>query len=622
MYKYIAHIFIGLFILCSCTDTPVSDDYIAGALPYYLVSSSNELIYESAASTQTLFIKASQSWDFTGYNEWLTLEPRDGKGDADVKVSVSENFSADTNRTSIFYLNSLLEGWEYHKPLSVSQKTAAPFINLDAVQLSVRGSASIERITVESNTVWEAVCEDSWITPEYDNDRNYLDLHIQENCTGEERSTSIVLKGATTEIITVNQARATVETESQVLYFEQGAGTYLIEINSDTQWEATTRFDWVDFTPSSGPAGKSTLAISVTPNWDSSKRYSTIGLRNGDVGLFTFLIEQEGVRIDAAESIVFDALESTRNIDINSNITWEVLSKPDWLTLSNMSGSGRTTITATASNNSERTDRTGKIEIGRIGLTQRAEILVSQPGKHFAIDNEALNIDSHGGVMQLSLTTNDEWETGIEDEPEWLSISTHDGIGNKIIDLTAADNPSVSPRSAKAYIKPLDFARLDIIIRQEGRYLRVNSDGVQFFSKGGTSRAIIVDTDSEFDITCDSEWIQIKRVDNIFYVTADKNETGHIREANVNLKLTEVGLIGTMTLTLKVIQTAPGGHFEKDDFTHDNSWDETGNHKISLNIIGYKADDIWDNNSNNNLSIQITHYPADDDWDSDKVDER
>ena len=92
MYKYIAHIFIGLFILCSCTDTPVSDDYIAGALPYYLVSSSNELIYESAASTQILFIKASQSWDFTGYNEWLTLEPRDGKGDADVKVSVSENF--------------------------------------------------------------------------------------------------------------------------------------------------------------------------------------------------------------------------------------------------------------------------------------------------------------------------------------------------------------------------------------------------------------------------------------------------------------------------------------------------------------------------------------------------
>ena len=85
--------------------------------------------------------------------------------------------------------------------------------------------------------------------------------------------------------------------------------------------------------------------------------------------------------------------------------------------------------------------------------------------------------------MQVALSTNDSWSVRLMNNEQWISITQKTGEESNIIDLNVGDNPSVNPRSEIARITPMDLDPVSVIIRQNARFLTVDSDGVQFFSK-------------------------------------------------------------------------------------------------------------------------------------------
>ena len=217
MLSYLKHIAIvfSILLLWACTDTPIPDDYAPGLVSCYLETQTTELTYDASESSQSFNLWASHSWDIPGRTSWLDISPSSGQGDAIVTASVSENFSADTVRSSILYISSMIEEWNYIKPISILQKAAIPRINTNPAELTVPGSSSTTRILVDSNTEWTASCDASWAEIAYDESRQYIDITVGENYTNEERVATVILTGATTKTFEVTQSASIISAETK-----------------------------------------------------------------------------------------------------------------------------------------------------------------------------------------------------------------------------------------------------------------------------------------------------------------------------------------------------------------------------------------------------------------------
>lgn len=618
--KYLYLIGVYTFAI-GCTDTPAPDDYRPTGEPHYLEVSQTEISFGSDAESKDVSVHSSQNWAFSDYASWLRLSQDSGDGDFNVSISAEENFSADVTRTSVFYLKTVDEGWDFSKTMSADQKAAVPYIIFSPESINTSGSSSTHRVNVSANTVWTVKCDADWLTFTAANDLSYIDITISENLTNEARTANLIVSGATTKTFTITQNVANLDTETNKLEYSQSGGSYLLKINSEVAWSAKTSYDWIDVAPVSGTAGEANITISTTPNWDTEQRYGTVGFYVGDTGFATVLILQEGVKLSAPEEVSCRALGESKTVQVEGNLSWKILSKPEWVTVSPDSADGSSMITITAENNSDATNRTGMIKLGKEGVTHTADISVSQDGKYFSVNNEELAIGSKGGTMQVSIATNDSWSINLLNNAEWLTVSDKSGEENLTIDFVARDNPSVNPRSETATISPKDLNAVNVVIRQKARYLTVDSDGVQFFSKGGTSAPITISTDGKYSISEQTEWFTLSHEGDVFTVTADVNETGHIRTGDITITLTDL-TEGSLTLTLTVTQIAPGGNFSREDYTDDNLWDATYNSVFSISVIGYATDENWDEKDHHGITVTIEGYTEDENWDNDNIENK
>lgn len=633
MNRFYTYILFGILLfVVGCVDTPAPECFKPTTDSHYLEVDKTELNFESAESVNSLSLRSSQNWYFSEYASWLDVSDINGFGDARVDIVASENFSADTVRTNIFNLTTEDEGWYHSKQIGAVQAAAVPYIDFGQGELVISGAASTNRLNISSNTLWTATCNADWLTISPADDNSYIDITVSENLSSEERVATIVFTGAITKTFKVTQNVVVITINNHTLEYPQSGGAYKLKITSEVAWNVVSN-DWIEVTPSSGGAGEHEITIAVLPNWGTNNRVSTVKFDIGDYIPNYVIIKQDGIILATEENLTFKALGDTKTIHVESNIEWNVLSKPSWIEISPSSTKGSSTVTVTADNNSDAVNRSGSIVLGIEGVTHTAEINVSQDGKHFAINNESLAFKSTGGVMELTMFTNDSWYITLNNNSEWINLSQDSGEETVMVNIAAIDNPSVNPRSDIARVIPMDCPSVDVVIRQEARYITINTNGVQFFSKGGTSDAILVSTDGEFVITEDVDWLSFVQDRNLFYITAETNETGHIRTGVITLQLTDL-VEGSMSLQLIVTQIAPGGVFGKDDYAADDmwdasydgifnikvldyisdeNWDEKGNHGINLNIEGYIGDSNWDGNFGN-ADMDKNDYPTDDDY--------
>ena len=613
-YILVAHL---MLLTIGCVDTPAPDEFKPTEEAHYLEVDSTELSYTANGGVKNILLRSSQNWLFSDFASWLNLSQNSGFGDADIEIAASKNYSADTVRTSIFYVKTEDEGWNFAKQIGATQKAATPYINIIPNGLTVSGAASTNRVEVSSNTNWEATCNADWVVMSSATDNSYIDISVLENTTDCERVAHIVLSGATTEVFDLTQNVAQLETEQHILEYPQAGGAYKVKISSEVAWAISiseSYSSWIDVSPSSGEAGEYELTIAVSPNWDTSMRIGSVWFSFGEYNPNSIILKQDGVVLSTKESLSFKALGGTETIYVNSNIKWNVLSKPSWVSASPSSINGSGYVSITAENNTNSASRTGTVVLGIEGVTHTAKVTVYQDGKYFAVNNEQIAFKSTGGVMELSVATNDSWEIELQNASQWLELSANKGEESLVVSLAASDNPSVNSRSDVARVMPKDCSPVEVMIRQEPRYLTINTNGVQFFSKGGTSEPIIVSTDGKYEINEQVEWLSLSQEGNVFYVTADVNDSGHIRTGEITIQLTDL-IEGFMSLRVAVTQIAPGGVFGRVDYDVDDLWDASYDSIFNITIDGYIADANWDENGKHGIILTIEGYTGDTKWD-------
>lgn len=410
-----------------------------------------------------------------------------------------------------------------------------------------------------------------------------------------------------------------IETEEHSLNYPQAGGAYKVKISSDYVWNIyidEANDSWVDVTPSTGDAGEAVITIAVTPNWSIEQRTGYIRMYAGDFYIDSIAIKQEAVSLSAdTDKLSFKALGESKTMTIESNIEWEIVSRPSWISIAPTTSEGATTITVTAENNSDSVNRAGKVVLGKEGFSHNVEVEVIQDGKYFTLNDEDMVFRSTGGVKELSLSTNDSWSINTVYGADWLSFSALSGNESLVLDVTAADNPSINPRNDVATITPQDGEPVGVVIRQDARYLTVNTYGVQFFSKGGQSSNIKVSTDGEYEITEQVDWLSIiQQGGDKFAIIADVNDTGHIRTGYVTITMTDL-IEGSLSLELEVIQITPAGIFGRDDYESEDLWDAGYDSIFNVSVIGYVSDSNWDENGNHGINLNIDGYTGDECWD-------
>ena len=145
-----------------------------------------------------------------------------------------------------------------------------------------------------------------------------------------------------------------------------------LQIRANCNWTISCSASWLTISPSSGSQSQ-TVSVTAGKNSTGSERVATLTISGGKAPSRTVTVTQpkgtEELRLSASTtSLEFEAKGETKSFTINTNTSWTI-SKPDWCTVDNASGTGDATISVTVSENKDKEKRTGNIIINGEGVS-------------------------------------------------------------------------------------------------------------------------------------------------------------------------------------------------------------------------------------------------------------
>lgn len=218
------------------------------------------------------------------------------------------------------------------------------------------------------------------------------------------------------------------------LQYDVNGGVAFISVVANDNWSVTSKPDWVvlDITSGTGSYSAVTseiISCSVGTNPGDSARTGTIVFTYSE-GSVTVYVRQESFATELVVSpsvINASGNASNNELKITANTQWELVSKPDWVTLSTTQGpSGVSTVIATVGQNTGVT-RTGYIVFRNVGFANTATCTVnqSQADPYIRISPAYVSHSSDSGTTNISVVTNGSWT--ITDCSNWFYVDRASG---------------------------------------------------------------------------------------------------------------------------------------------------------------------------------------------------
>lgn len=583
-------------LLMGCEDV---NEFGAGLSPaltgHYIVLGQNQVTLDAKPQgSQRMEVKAVASdWLFRGMEAWLTVTPPAGNSTQTVEVTATENLSGDQTRSSVFQLISTDPTYEFTQMVSATQKAATPYLNLAESSIVVSAGQTTRNIAVEANIEWSATVPEAWLTVDKSPDGKTLVITVKENTGQETRTAAIQVTGTLTRTLTVTQAAPNMPVSNEkTLSYGNTGGSYQLTIESEVAWTAQSTADWLLLTPEKGEAGKTVMVVEALPNASLNGRTGLVSLYFGSAEVLSINVQQEGISLKVSPQILtFQASGEAHSVQVQSNTTWEVLSRPSWVTVSDPTGNGDKELTVTCAENESDVERQDVLVIGRQGTELQERITLVQRAKYFSVTPTTFaELSSKGGTHQVHIVTNEHWVAS--SSSSWMRLSTKEGQGDIDVTLTAPDNPSVHGRTDTTTFIPAFLQPVRVITRQAARYLTVDVAEMYFFARGGRSNAVSINTDGSYSITASDSWMSLHQEGNVFTVEVTKNETGLVREGNVVIALTGLNAGEELKVVIPVTQRDVDSKLDVEPFTPDRQWDVVVSHG-TVTVSGFGEEEEW-----------------------------
>lgn len=502
-----------LFIGCSDQTEFSSNSWSPSQKAKYLNIKPSSLTFGAGDNlTQNVEVSSfSTPWRIEGECSWITLSQSEGSVDASINITASENTDPTSSRNAIYHFSSSDSSYPYSKQLSFNQASPGYEVTVSKNTITASAVSSKEAIAVLTNAPWTCQTDVTWlhvqpegnkITVSWDENTSSLSTdrigHIDVSC------------GNAISTITVNQKPPYISSTTKSIDYEAEGGAYQLEVKSDVSWTASASQSWINVSPQGENKGDAILYVSVTPNSSVSERSGNVYLSIGGKQLIQIPVSQKGLFFDIDKSsISLGQRATTTCIEVKTNTTWQVISKPDFIeAITPTNGnSGTTTLCIEVSEN-QGGDRSGHIALGNPSVTGLTKIItVSQAGYDFNVSETDVLLQAFvTRTHEISIATNANWT--VEPNADWLHISPANGHGNERITVSADINPSIKQRNAKVRISiNTILSPIELNITQKGQSFTVSSEDLSYTTKGGTNSITVTSDCESFEVESFPSWL-------------------------------------------------------------------------------------------------------------------
>jgi len=198
--------------------------------------------------------------------------------------------------------------------------------------------------------------------------------------------------GGTTVLLSVSS--------SQLAIGKEEASTATSMVSSNTSWAATSSEDWLTVSPASG-TGNGTVTFTAKQNTTVAQRTATVTLAATGVNPVTITITQQAgnalLFVSSPQLAIGKEEASTATSIVTSNTSWTASSNDVWLTVSPVSGTGNSTLTFTAKQNTTVAERTATVTLAATGVNPVTITITQQAGDAFIITAQSLPLN--GGTV-------------------------------------------------------------------------------------------------------------------------------------------------------------------------------------------------------------------------------
>ena len=449
MKRIITLLAIATACLTSCTED-LAKEYSISLQP-------TKLSFNSEGGAQYVTVESTYEWKVSGGDDWCSVSPRSGEGDAEVVFTIDPNM-AEEDRSAEFVFTS----GNKKTTLTVTQEKKEYSISIEPKELKFGSEGGEQEITVTSSGEWEVKGESDWceisVTSGKNGDKVTFSADPYEN-TAEKRTTifTFYCGDKDVDLIVTQEAKVySISVEPTELSFIAAGEAKTVTITSSDEWEFSSDEYWIQSSEKSGENGAS-VKIIVDENSDLEIRTGIATFKCGDKQAnvkITQEAKEYSISIEPTE-IEFEAEGGEQTITVTSSDSWSLSTDNDWITTSIKSGENESLVNIIVDYTTSAEIRTGVI-IFTCG-DKTAEFTVTQNP-----DNSPI-IQFKDPYFEMELLEGSIYWNGVRydlnvDKNGDGKISTAEAAAVKVLEIS--DDKVRNVDELKTYFSSLEYLRI------------------------------------------------------------------------------------------------------------------------------------------------------------------
>lgn len=512
------------------------------------------------AENAQVIIESELPWRISNNSSWVTLFPDSPAGDG--SMTESQSFELNANHEGCkFHSNpseeemsaridvvvTVRDGLELEMPVNIIQ---APFpINLSSDSLLFsNGGNEFMNFEISSYGNWRVLSDSpEWFYFTFDGTPNETENIVTRSLSVNTFGQNFEFEPLKDDIILQNDLNGIIKTipviQGEFVFKAipevadintNSTAEYRLNVESSGLWSASvssdgsSESDWLSISNSDVVSNNGSVSYwAYDQNSTNYDRVAYIVIKSVTHLERGIAADPLKIRIsqrkfvffsnyDNSSSFQFDALaKESIQINLTSSLTWSVES-PDWIGVSQKSGSGDGTIILTPKTNPYYSARNGSVVISSEPLNGKVTKLtykISQDKFVFNVSkSEISNIPAYIG-------NNEKYETSIEctgdwrvsEKPSWVSISKESGdAGNSTIELSPSSNNTKSSRTGIVKIfSNLNNDTKEISLIQNPYIFDENQESLSFKAINTDQNIIQITSSGPWKLTDVPDWITV-----------------------------------------------------------------------------------------------------------------
>jgi len=363
-----------------------------------------------------------------------------------------------------------------------------------------------DTVTISTDADWLTASQMSW-----NGESAALILTIEENTGTAVRSATVSISGPSLSTsVTIDQLPETITISNN------GGSVTENFINPFTI--ASVNGYWANIRTSGN-----SITVSAEANTGDTTRYQTVNIVEQGNSLTTSASTQivqaggGGSLTVSPTAITADYAGGDKIMTVNATGNWSATSKPDWVTLSQSTGSsGQSTIIVTFAENTGDSARTGSITItdgtrtATVNLTQDYHIVQN----YLSSSPSAITYDYAGGNNYVNINSSGEWT--VTSKPDWITLTMDSGVsGTTILGVSASTNTSTESGRTGNVVLSNGSTTLSIPVSQPAkviqRRINVTPDSLYFDFTGNTKYITVASEENNWSVVSKPDWIVLSQ---------------------------------------------------------------------------------------------------------------